>query len=71
MNAEVRVGRLREGEFATGWYLRQQSRGVEVDLIHALSTIRPSRDRDTQGRPLPVGNWAGSHPAAPASVEVM
>src|ERR1035437_2283214 len=33
---------------------------VEIDLVHGLSTSRPSAERDTQGRSLPVGSSAGS-----------
>src|ERR1700733_166340 len=48
--------------------LRQQACGVEIDLIHLLRTSKPSADRDTQGRSLPVGNVAGSSLAAQGSV---
>lgn len=40
--------------------LCQQSYRVEIDLVHGLSTSRPSAERDTQGRSLPVGSSAGS-----------
>ena len=35
---------------------RQQSRAVEIDLVHGFSTNSPSAERDTQGRSLPLGN---------------
>lgn len=44
--------------------LRHYSRGIEIDLIHGLSTIRPFVERDTQGRLLPVGSFLGSSLAA-------
>src|ERR1039458_8818007 len=31
----------------------------QIDLVHGLSTSRPSAERETQGRLLPVGNSAG------------
>ena len=48
--------------------LREQSRRVEVNLVHGFSTNSPSAERDTQRRSLPVGNWAGSSFAAHGSV---
>src|SRR5262249_46826913 len=41
-------------------YARQQPSAVEKDLVHGFSTRRPSAERDTQRRSLPVGNWDGS-----------
>ncbi len=35
---------------------RQQSSSLKIDLIHGLSTRRPSRERPTHGRLLPLGN---------------
>ncbi len=35
---------------------RQQSGSVEIDPIHGLSTRRPSRERPTHARLLPLGN---------------
>jgi transposase len=35
---------------------RQQSRAVEIDLVHGFNTKSPSAERDTQGRSLPLGN---------------
>src|ERR1039457_5393258 len=40
--------------------LRQQPSRVEVDLVHGLSTSRPSAEWETQGRSLPVGSSSGS-----------
>src|SRR5579885_1803508 len=39
---------------------RQQSGAVQIDLVHGFSTRRPSAERDTHGRSLPLGNWDGS-----------
>src|SRR5690606_2651936 len=39
---------------------RQQSGSVEIGSVHGLSTSRPSAERDTQGRSLPLGNCDGS-----------
>lgn len=44
--------------------LGEQARGVEIRLVHGLSTSKPSADFDTQGRLLPVGSVAGSSLAA-------
>lgn len=53
--------------------LCQQARGIEIGLVHGLSTNRPSADRDTQGLSLPVGSEAvsslatqGSAPSRPS-----
>jgi hypothetical protein len=35
---------------------RQQSRAVEIDLVHGFNTESPSAERDTQGRSLPLGS---------------
>ena len=48
-------------------HLRQQARSIEIGLVHGLSTSRPSAERDTQGRSLPVGSVAGSSLAAQGS----
>lgn len=40
--------------------LGQQACGIKVGLVHGLSTSKPSAERDTQGRALPVGSCAGS-----------
>jgi len=47
--------------------LRQQTRSIEIDRIHDLSTRRPLANRDTQGRSLPVGNVDESSLAAQGS----
>ena len=54
-----------ERECVVGEYQRchlgQQTRRVEIGLVHGFSTSRPSPDRDTQRRSLlPVGNVPGS-----------
>src|SRR6185437_3431361 len=50
-----------------GSHLGKQASSVEVDLVHALSTNRPSADRETQGLLLPVGSLVGSSLAAQGS----
>ncbi len=37
-----------------------RARSIEIGLVHGLSTKRPTVERDTQGRSLPVGSVAGS-----------
>ena len=40
--------------------LGQQTRGIEIDLVHGLSISSPSDERETQARSLPVGRCAVS-----------
>ena len=47
--------------------LDQQAGGVELGLVHGLSTRNPSAERDTQTPALPVGSCAGSSFAAQGS----
>jgi hypothetical protein len=44
-----------------GRHLDKQSGGINIKLIHGLSTNRPSLDRETQVRLLPVGSRAGDN----------
>ena len=51
--------------------LAWQTCGIEIGLVHGLSTSSPSAERDTQARSLPVGSVGGIQLAQPRAGRVL